>query len=80
ERVRTHSHPGFQPADSLEEFHKLVVQNNTAKGIIVDLRSNPGGRLTECTGAAGRSRRRWTWHSAAVTGMSCTATTTGAFS
>jgi carboxyl-terminal processing protease len=45
--------PDFSPPTVSREFHKLVVQNNAAKGIIVDLRSNPGGRLTECTGAAG---------------------------
>jgi carboxyl-terminal processing protease len=45
--------PDFSPPTVAREFHKLVAQNNNAQAIIVDLRSNPGGRATECAGSAG---------------------------
>jgi carboxyl-terminal processing protease len=45
--------PDFSPPTVAREFHKLVSANSSAKAIIVDLRGNPGGRATECVGAAG---------------------------
>ena len=45
--------PDFSPPTVSREFHKLVNQNSAASAIIVDLRSNPGGRTTECVGSPG---------------------------
>ncbi len=43
----------FSPPTVAKEFHRLVNLSSNTRGIIVDLRDNPGGRLTECTAAAG---------------------------
>ena len=45
--------PDFSPPTVARDFHKLVAANPNANAVIVDLRSNPGGRATECLGAAG---------------------------
>lgn len=45
--------PDFSPPTVARDFHKLVAANPNASAVIVDLRGNPGGRATECLGAAG---------------------------
>lgn len=45
--------PDFSPPTVARDFHKLIAANPNASAVIVDLRSNPGGRATECLASAG---------------------------